>query len=170
MVGNLSNFFRTSLNRGKDVITVREDLLHVRSYLEIQKVRYEDILEFEIDVPESVTGSPIPKITLQPLVENALYHGIKNRRGGGRISITGEETENAVLLRVSDNGAGMSSERLDEVRRGLTGGAPDESTIYGLYNVGERIRLHFGEEYGISIDSKEGEGTVVTVRLPKAGA
>ena len=170
MVGNLSNVFRTALNRGKDVITVREDLLHVRSYLEIQKVRYEDILEFEIDVPESVTGSPIPKITLQPLVENALYHGIKNRRGGGRISITGEETENAVLLRVSDNGAGMSPERLDEVRRGLTGGAPDESTIYGLYNVGERIRLHFGEEYGISIDSKEGEGTVVTVRLPKAGA
>ena len=170
MVGNLSNFFRTSLNRGKDVITVREDLLHVRSYLEIQKVRYEDILEFEIDVPESVTGSPIPKITLQPLVENALYHGIKNRRGGGRISITGEETENAVLLRVSDNGAGMSSERLDEVRRGLTGGAPDESTIYGLYNVGERIRLHFGEEYGISIDSNEGEGTVVTVRLPKVDA
>lgn len=168
MVGNLSNFFRTSLNRGKDVITVREDLLHVRSYLEIQKVRYEDILEFEIDVPETVTGSPIPKITLQPLVENALYHGIKNRRGGGRISITGEETENAVLLRVSDNGAGMSPERLAEVRRGLTGGAPDEGTIYGLYNVGERIRLHFGEEYGISIDSTEGEGTVVTVRLPRS--
>ena len=64
----------------------------------------------------------------------------------------------------------MSSERLDEVRRGLTGGAPDESTIYGLYNVGERIRLHFGEEYGISIDSNEGEGTVVTVRLPKVDA
>ena len=168
MVGNLSNFFRTSLNRGKDVITVREDLLHVRSYLEIQKVRYEDILEFEIDVPETVTGSPIPKITLQPLVENALYHGIKNRRGGGRISITGEETENAVLLRVSDNGAGMSPERLAEVRRGLTGGAPDEGTIYGLYNVGERIRLHFGEEYGISIDSTEGEGTVTTVRLPRS--
>ena len=166
MVGNLSDFFRASLNRGRDVITVREDLNHVRSYLEIQKVRYNDILEFQIDVPEAVTESPIPKITLQPLVENALYHGIKNRRGGGRILITGEENESGVIIKVIDNGAGMSETRLNEVRRGLTG-APDESAIYGLYNVGERIRLNFGEEYGLNIESTEGEGTCVTVHLPK---
>lgn len=167
MVRNLSDFFRTSLNQGKDIITVEEELKHVRSYLEIQKTRYQDILDYEITVPESLYGYAIPKITLQPLVENALYHGIKNKRGGGRISVTGSLKDKVFVLTVTDNGIGMTPERHTEVRKALEAGTPNEGGIYGVYNVNERIRLNVGDGYGLEIDSRAGEGTRVDVRLPR---
>ncbi len=167
MVGSLSDFFRTSLNKGKEMVLIREELQHVRSYLEIQQIRYQDILSYEIDSEDSINNYTIPKITIQPIVENALYHGIKNKRGGGCISVIGREKEDAVEIIVKDNGIGMTPERLEEVRKGLESEAPGESAIYGLYNVNERIKLSFGPEYGISVDSEYGEGSVVTVRLPK---
>lgn len=166
MVGNLSDFFRTSLNQGKDIISIREELAHVRSYLEIQQVRYQDILRYEITVPEDLYEYKIPKITIQPLVENALYHGIKNKRGQGTITITGERSENGFVLYVRDNGIGMTQERLNEVRAGIQKLSYTGKEIYGLYNVNERIRLNFGETYGISIESTYGEGTCVSIGLP----
>jgi two-component system sensor histidine kinase YesM len=166
MVGSLSDFFRTSLNKGKEVVTVREELQHVRSYLEIQQIRYQDILSYEINVPEELYEFMIPKITIQPVVENALYHGIKNRRGGGRITVTGEIQDTDYVIRVRDDGIGMDEERLMEVRAGLTDQNPGSNKIYGLYNVNQRIRLGCGDEYGISIDSTYEEGTTVTIRLP----
>lgn len=166
MVGNLSDFFRTSLNQGKDIISIREELAHVRSYLEIQQVRYQDILRYEITVPEDLYEYKIPKITIQPLVENALYHGIKNKRGQGTITITGERSENGFVLYVRDNGIGMIQERLNEVRAGIQKLSYTGKEIYGLYNVNERIRLNFGETYGISIESTYGEGTCVSISLP----
>lgn len=166
MVGNLSDFFRTSLNQGKDIISIREELAHVRSYLEIQQVRYQDILRYEITVPEDLYEYKIPKITIQPLVENALYHGIKNKRGQGTITVTGERSENGFVLYVRDNGIGMTQERLKEVRAGIQKLSYTGKEIYGLYNVNERIRLNFGETYGISIESTYGEGTCVSISLP----
>lgn len=166
MVGNLSDFFRTSLNQGKDIISIREELAHVRSYLEIQQIRYQDILRYEITVPEDLYEYKIPKITIQPLVENALYHGIKNKRGQGTITITGERSENGFVLYVRDNGIGMTQERLNEVRAGIQKLSYTGKEIYGLYNVNERIRLNFGETYGISIESTYGEGTCVSISLP----
>lgn len=168
MVGSLSDFFRTSLNQGKDIITVREELQHVRSYLEIQQVRYQDILQYEIHVPEKLDKYLIPKITIQPLVENALYHGIKNKRGSGKIVISGKKEEECFFIRIEDNGIGIREERLEEVRNGIKCRTLTENAIYGLYNVNERIRLNFGEPYGISIESTYGEGTVVSILLPYA--
>lgn len=167
MVGSLSEFFRSSLNKGKELVRVREELSHARSYLEIQQIRYQDILSYEVDVPEELFEYEIPKITVQPIVENALYHGIKNRRGGGKITITGKEGENDYRLIVTDDGMGMDSERLSEITKGLADKAPEDAKIYGLYNVNERIRLFYGEEYGISIESEYDKGTTVTIRLPK---
>lgn len=166
MVGSLSKFFRTSLNQGKDIISIEEELQHVRSYLEIQQIRYQDILEYEIDVPQELGMYRIPKITIQPLVENALYHGIKNKRGLGTISITGEKAEDCFYLYVTDNGIGMGEKRLQQIKDRIGQNAPDENEIYGLYNVNERIRLKFGQEYGISIKSVHMEGTQVCIRLP----
>ena len=166
MVGNLSDFFRTSLNQGKDIISIREELAHVRSYLEIQQVRYQDILRYEITVPEDLYEYKIPKITIQPLVENALYHGIKNKRGQGTITVIGKRNENGFVLYVRDNGIGMTQERLKEVRAGIQKLSYTGKEIYGLYNVNERIRLNFGETYGISIESTYGEGTCVSISLP----
>lgn len=168
MVGSLSEFFRTSLNQGKDIVSIREELQHVRSYLEIQQVRYQDILQYEIHVPEELYCYSIPKITIQPLVENALYHGIKNKRGSGCIVISGRKERDFFVLQIEDDGIGISEERLQQVRDGVQNKVPTENDIYGLYNVNERIRLNFGESYGISIDSTYGEGTVVRIVLPYA--
>lgn len=167
MVRNLSEFFRTSLNQGKDIITIEEELKHVRSYLEIQKTRYQDILDYEIDVPETLYGYTIPKITLQPLVENALYHGIKNKRGKGMIKITGQTEDEKIVITVSDNGAGMSPERLKEVDDAIENGIPSEGHIYGVYNVNERIKLNEGDGFGLRFESELGEGTRVKVILPE---
>lgn len=165
-VKSLSDFFRASLNQGKDIVTIREELIHVKSYLEIQRVRYQDILEYEIDVPLDTNVYLIPKITIQPLVENALYHGIKNKRGLGKIIITGEKRDEDVLIYVRDNGLGISEERLEKVLNGINNREESEKSSFGLYNVNERIKLDFGDEYGISIESVYKEGTTVTVRLP----
>lgn len=165
MVESLSEFFRTSLNQGKDIISIKEEIQHVRSYLEIQQVRYQDILEYEIDIPEEMYKYQIPKITIQPLVENALYHGIKNKRRLGKITVTGEVTDK-VIIYVSDNGIGMTEERNKEVMDRILGKSPDSEVGFGLYNVNERIRLKFGDGYGIDITSKYEEGTVSKVTLP----
>ena len=167
MVRSLSEFFRTSLNRGKDIIPLKEELQHVRSYLEIQQVRYQDILNYEINVPEEELGRyMIPKITIQPLVENALYHGIKNKRGSGKIEIRGRKQEEMLVIELEDNGIGISKERLWQVKDGIQKKVLTGKDIYGLYNVNERIRLNFGEEYGIDIHSVYGEGTTVRILLP----
>lgn len=166
MVESLSDFFRTSLSQGLDSVTIREELLHVKSYLEIQQVRYQDILQYDIDVSEELYECIIPKITLQPLVENALYHGIKNKRGLGTITINGRRDEDRVILEIKDNGIGMDQERLASVMDGIASKNPNQHDIYGLYNVNERIQLKFGKEYGISMESSYGDGTIVRVELP----
>ena len=166
MVDSLSGFFRSSLSKGKDVVTLAEDLHHVRSYLEIQKIRYQDILDYKIEVPEEYGDISIPKITIQPLVENALYHGIKNKRGGGSIVITGRTEGDDLIIEVTDDGVGMDAERLVQVREGINEQTPGAKGVYGLDNVNERIRLYFGDRYGIVMESEEGVGTCAAIRLP----
>lgn len=107
MVSSLSSFFRTTLKQGAGVITVKEEEQHIRSYLEIQQFRYRDILEYEIAIPEELYEYEIIKLTLQPLVENALYHGIKNKRGGGHIRVSGVLCQDVMIFKVQDDGIGM---------------------------------------------------------------
>ena len=166
MVKSLSAFFRTSLSRGREIITIREELVHAKSYLEIQQFRYQDILEYEIDVPEEYSEYTIPKITIQPLIENALYHGIKNKRGGGKIKISAQRSQDDIVISVADNGIGMTPERLNEVMDGLLSTEPADNAIYGLYNVNERIKLKFGNKYGITLHSVYGEGSTCNILLP----
>lgn len=164
MTSNLSVFFRNSLSKGKDIITIEAERQQVESYLKIQQVRYRDIMEYTIDIPEELFSYLIPKLTLQPLVENALYHGIKNRRGVGCISIVGSEDGDDIVLKVHDDGAGMTNEQLEALRSGVY---EDNHTGLGLVNVHKRLRLYCGEEYGLLFDSKLDGGTTVTVRIPK---
>lgn len=166
MVQTLSEFFRSSLNSGKDIVSLESEIRHVTSYLQIQQVRYQDILEYEISIPDAIKDCQIPKITLQPLVENALYHGIKYKRGKGKITVSGRLEEDKCVVSVQDDGVGMTRERLVQVHGGLTTKIEDSNDFYGLYNVNERIRLKFGEEYGLHIDSVLQEGTTVDVWLP----
>lgn len=163
MVSNLSSFFRHSLSKGEDVITLLEEEHHVCSYLQIQQARYKDILHYTVNIAASLHEVPIPKLTLQPLVENALYHGIKMKRGLGHIYVTGRPEGRDVVLQVTDDGVGMSEARLGELRQGI---ARNERVGFGLSTVHERISLLFGPGYGLSLSSKEGVGTTVTVRIP----
>lgn len=164
MISSLSIFFRTSLSKGNDIIPLSEEEHHTLSYLEIQQYRYRDILEFEINIPKELSGIPVPKLSIQPLAENALYHGIKNRRGKGKILIEGREEEDALVLTVSDNGQGMTPERLHEVQEAIRTG---ERAGFGLAAVAERIALYYGPGYGMKIFSEEGKGTTVEIRLGK---
>jgi len=164
MVSTLSNFFRFSLSRGRNVITLAEEEQHIRSYLEIQKMRYRDLMEYEIDIPDHLKFYVLPKLTLQPLVENALYHGIKNRRRKGCICVTGSERNGCIQLEVADDGAGMTPERLEEVRASLEEESGTEG--FGLKAVHRRIRILFGSEYGLAVESEPDVGTRIIVTFP----
>ena len=168
MVSSLSDFFRTTLSKGRDYITVAEEEAHIRSYLQIQQFRYRDILEYKIQIPETLYGYQILKLTLQPLVENALYHGIKNKRGLGHIVVTGQEEDGKLVFTVRDNGIGMKKDRLCFVRQMIAGEqkAEDSPSGFGLSNVEQRIRLNHGPGYGLTIDSEYGKGTEVKVVIP----
>ena len=164
MITSLSVFFRTSLSKGKDIIPLSEEERHTLSYLEIQQSRYRDILEFEINIPAELDNIMVPKLALQPLAENALYHGIKNKRGKGKILIEGFDLGEDMMLRVTDNGQGMTPERLHEVQEAIRTG---ERAGFGLAAVSERIALYYGPGYGLKISSTEGEGTVMEVYMAK---
>ena len=164
MITSSSVFFRTSLSKGKDIIPLAEEERHTLTYLEIQQSRYRDIMEFEINIPSELDGVMVPKLTLQPLAENALYHGIKNKRGKGKILIEGFDLGDDMMLRVTDNGQGMTPERLHEVQESIRSG---ERAGFGLAAVSERIALYYGPGYGLKISSTEGEGTVMEVYMAK---
>lgn len=169
MIEQLVIFFRIGLSKGLDWISVREDIEHLQSYLYIQSVRYSDLLVFEVNVDESIMDCFMLKMTLQPIVENAIYHGIKNKKDGGRISVSGHMDEDGCLLfRVSDTGVGMSSEtqkRISETLEHYQSLTESSYSGFGLLNVDRRIKLYCGDEFGLSILSEEGIGTEVTIRL-----
>ncbi|SFG30593.1 sensor histidine kinase [Oribacterium sp. WCC10] len=170
MLVSLSNFFRLVLSHGHEYISIREEEQHIRSYLEIQQFRYHDILEYEISMDPLLYEYRILKMTLQPLVENALYHGIKNKRDKGMIRITGELGDKDIVFTVSDDGIGMDSETLEKLRVAITKPCKDTDSGFGMANVNERIRMNFGPEYGLTLDSEPGGGTKVTVRIPRETA
>lgn len=165
LVDALTNMFRVGLSKGKDYISLREEKVHVTNYLYIQKVRYQDKLRYAIEIPKEFDEVVVPKLILQPLVENAIYHGIKMKRGGGLIRLTAEARGDKLYLHVWDSGAGVSPDRLEEIRRWI-GQQKDEKGSFGLPYIASRISLSYGQEYGVSIESQEGEYTQVTVCLP----
>jgi two-component system sensor histidine kinase YesM len=170
IVRALSSFFRIALSKGKDWISIRQEIEHVTSYLTIQKMRYRDILDYRIEVDEDILDGTILKLTVQPLVENALYHGIKNKRNGGTITVRARRTDhNLVLLEVQDDGVGFTAYKLGRIRADMES---DSDTVslkesgFGLENVNKRIKLFYGKQYGLTVNSRYLEGTCVTVAIP----
>ncbi len=163
MINSLSNFFRFSLSRGKNVITLAEEEQHIQSYLEIQQMRYRDLMEYKIDIAEQLKNYILPKLTLQPLVENALYHGIKTKRRQGLIRVSGRLQNERLILEVADDGIGMTQERLSAVRASLEDGKPEG---FGLRTVHQRIQILFGAEYGLTVESTPDVGTHIIVTIP----
>lgn len=166
----LSTFFRISLSRGNDWIKIKEEVDHVRSYLTIQKIRYRDILDYEIDVDEDLNDEYCLKLMLQPLIENALYHGIKYSRHPGKINISVHRDGKLIHFCVKDNGAGMTQEQLNEVINNLNQNDKSTDTSaskgFGLYNVHRRIQLYYNQTNGLNITSEKNVGTTITFDVP----
>lgn len=164
MINSLSNLFRISLSNGKEFITIDDEVGHVRNYLEIQKIRYKDKINYDISVDDLVNQYLVPKLIIQPLVENSIYHGLKLRKHNGNINISIESNEGFILIQVIDNGLGMNKEKLETIRDNLDKSI--ESEYYGLYNINERLKLAFGEKYNIIIESEFEVGTKVFLKIP----
>lgn len=164
MTASLAKLFRLSISKGQEFISIFNEIEHIKNYLTIQKMRYKSKLDFEINVDKSILPCKVIKIILQPLVENAIYHGIRNNAGKGHIQITGIRKENRILLQVIDNGIGMSPEEIHNIYQ------KDRTSVQGsgigVQNVNQRIKLHFGEPYGLHFESELGKGTTVNIWLP----
>lgn len=193
MAESLSKLFRIGLSKGNVIIPLSDEIEHIRSYLQIQHVRYQNKLDYELKVDPAVQGLNVLKLILQPIVENAIYHGIKERRGPGWIEIEAYEQGGDLVIIIRDSGKGMTPQKLSGLRQALeqvagsdeepgagsaSGGnwvkpsageaasTAGETKGYGILNVQARLRLTFGPKYGLSLDSVLGEGTTVTIIHP----
>lgn len=162
MSTSLATFFRLGLNKGREITTVGLEVEHAKNYMLIQKLRYKERFEFRIDVDENIKQYECVKLILQPLIENALVHGFNSAKCQGVIEITGRKAEDILILDVSDNGKGFNVQNKQNVLK-----KPEKETSgYGLYNVNERIKLYFGNEYGLSISQSSSGGAKVEIRIP----
>lgn len=165
IIRSLTTFLRVGLSRGREVITLKEEMDHVVSYLTIQRHRYRDKLQYRLQVEASCEGCYVQKLILQPLVENAIYHGLKNRDDDrGRLLVQARQQDGMLVLSVTDNGVGIQPERLREIQDALEGSRV--RSVYGLRNVNERIRISYGGRYGIRIRSKPGYYTRMEIWHP----
>ena len=172
MTGKLSRFFRYSIRNRGDLVTISDEIKNVEDYFSIQHYRFEDRFSLEIicDHPEALEFY-IPKMTFQPLVENALYHGLEPKKGEGRLSIRILQREHSLQVIIGDNGIGMAEEQVEKVNRRFQGAPPDQGmqgsgTGIALYNVNKRLQILFGEMYGLHITSTLERGSDVEVLLP----
>ncbi|XID93499.1 sensor histidine kinase [Paenibacillaceae bacterium WGS1546] len=173
MVLNLSRFFRLSLSKGRETFTIEETFSHLQYYIRVQQLRFADQFTASFHAAADCGGLYVLKLVLQPLVENAILHGLEKRKSGGELRIAAELSGERLILSVSDNGKGIGEETMERIRAALdrSGGdsyAASERTaeFFGLLNVKARIRLYYGDSAEFSIDSKEGEGTTARIHLP----
>lgn len=163
-IGSLCQYYRIVLNNGYLVISVKDEIEMIREYLRIERFAYAlNNIRIEYDIDETVMDCSIIKHLLQPIVENALHHGLRPLEQSGILRISIKEDDNHILFKISDNGIGMTPEKVEELllppKQGTKGG-------YGIYNVQQRIRIYYGKEYGLKIDSNNETGTTVSFRLP----
>ncbi|EKQ58309.1 sensor histidine kinase [Clostridium sp. Maddingley MBC34-26] len=166
MVKALANYYRLCLSKGKDIVPLSQELANIENYLIIQNMRYSGIAQCEININDNLKNVLIPKLTLQPLIENSIYHGIRVKDGyKGKIFVNAKEIDNKIVISVADNGVGMNQEQIDEINNSIS--VFDEKTGYGLRNVHKRIEILFGSGYGLYYRKNQYGGTTVDIILPK---
>ena len=163
MVGALAKLFRISISRGHELITIKDELRHAENYFIIQSYRYRNQFEYEFNVDAGLENYLCNKITIQPLIENAIYHGIDRMVDEGKISVNVKDAGKDIIIEVEDNGIGMTAEQCKKI---LKKERSDSSGI-GVKNVNDRLKIYFGDEYGLTIESELDVGTKVTVKIPK---
>lgn len=166
MVSLLAKLFRVSLSQGKDIIPLRKELEHAVSYLSIQHIRFKDKFEFRVNVDESLLDYLCPKVTIQPILENAVYHGMEGKYDDGEIILSIYEKNDTICIDVTDNGEGMTEEQIEHILHHKVVTSKRGSGI-GVHNVDDRLKLLFGKQYGVTIISVLDEGTTVRMTIPK---
>jgi len=163
----MSNIFRYSIDMQEPLSTVGNEIVHLKNYMYVMNVRTQNGIELSIDIDQSLLAEKVPRLSLQPLVENAISHGLVNKRGPKRILIEGAAQNGDMVLSISDNGVGMDAEKINRQLREEDAASIGRSTSIGLANINARIRLLFGEGYGVSVRSSLQEGSTVTLRVPR---
>lgn len=166
MIEALSQLFRISLSKGQEFITIEQELNHIRHYLYILQFRYLDKFDYSIQIDPTLIAYKVPKIILQPLIENAIYHGIKNTSVKGFIAIDVHQKNNDIVISITDNGIGMDTETCQKLLDETQEQESQNGSGVGIRNVNQRIKLYYGNNYGLSYKSSEGKGTIVTMTLP----
>lgn len=166
MIVALSKFFRISISRGKTIIPLRDEVEHVRNYLLIQKIRFGDQFTYTINVDPELYQYSVIKLILQPLVENAIEHGLHDDKG--EIEIIGKQNENYIILQIKDDGYGITNEKLDQIYKSFHDDSIHEGV--GLKNVYQRVKIYYGEEADLKIESLFDEGTIISIYIPKKKA
>lgn len=166
MISGLSNYLRISLSSGKDTITVQEAVELVESYLSIQKVRYQDKFEVDMRMDPELVNYKVLKFVFQPLVENAIYHGLEKKNGKGRLLICWLKTDETLHYEVQDDGVGIPADKLREITDSLANNDVQGENYFALKNINAQIKLSYGQEYGLKLESGAGVGTKVSLRLP----
>lgn len=165
LINNLSEFFRLSLSDDREFISLEEESNQAISYLKIQEARYGNLFTYSTEIDESIIDEKIPKLILQPLLENSIYHGIKAKGKDGILKICARDLGNQILIEVTDNGKGMNEEKLDEIKTNLK--ASISSDNYGLYNVYERLKIYYKDDFDLNIQSQIDKGCKIILRLKK---
>jgi two-component system sensor histidine kinase YesM len=166
LVDSVSTYFKRSLNAGKDFISVADTLEQLESYVQIQKIRFKNRFECIFDFDEEIIDMIIPNFILQPLLENAICHGVEPKTEKCLIQVKGIKIKERVFFTIEDDGAGISADTLKKISDFLANDKTDEDNYFALANINKRIKLYYGEEYGLTIRSTEGVGTKVTVIIP----
>jgi sensor histidine kinase YesM len=163
----MSNIFRYSMDMQDPLSTVGAEIVHLKNYMYVMNVRTQNGIELVIDIDQGLLGEKIPRLSLQPLVENAISHGLTNKRGPKKIEIAGTAQNGDMVLSISDNGVGMDAETVNRRLRDEGAESFGKSRSIGLANINARIRLLFGEAYGVSVQSLPQKGSTVTLRVPR---
>lgn len=171
LVDALTNVFRISLSKGKDYITLQEEIHYISNYLYIQKIRYGPKVCYDVSIDPECEAETVPKLILQPLVENAIYHGVKMKRENGHLSVrVVKDSAERIRLEVEDNGKGMGKEKAEELEKLLNEPSQSEqNSSFGLFYVKERLRIRYGDDFWVNVHSVENEGTTVTIFIPAKG-
>ncbi len=173
MILSLGKIFQYNMQYTSNIVTFHDELMHVRNYVTLQAINYQDRFRIEYDIPELCLKQSVVKFMLQPLVENAIHHGINQKKSGGLITIQAMMDENDLVVSIRDNGSGMKADDLDELSKILSSSSDEllqqqmKSKKIGILNVNLRLKLLFGEAAGISVTSKKGLGTTFTIRIPE---
>ena len=164
MTASLARLLRQSISNEDETVLIGQEIQYVKSYLTIQKMRYKDKLEFEINVDPSINSVHIVKLVLQPIVENAIYHGLKYKESKGMLTVNGYQKDGNAVIEIADDGVGMDEETLNRIFEKHK--VNYRSNGVGVYNVQRRLSMYYGKEYGLSYKSEKGKGTTVTVVIP----